>query len=279
MISIYKYSLKQSLGQILGWGIAFGLTAYYLMILYEPMASQNTSLQELLEAYGETMMAFLGGNINIALPANYLDFSFFSYIPVAAGIFAIIAGSGLLVADEEKGTLDLIMAYPVTRSQLFWGRLLAFITSNFLILCITWLGFISGIPAAGWDTSIIELALPHLSLLFLLLLYGTLALILSLILPSRRIASSISAGIVLISYFVASLSNINDNLESIAQFLPMHYYQGASALNGINWNQILVLFSVSLLFVLLAWWKFLRRDIRVSGEGSWRIGTKLNKES
>jgi hypothetical protein len=53
--------------------------------------------------------------------------------------------------------------------------------------------------------------------------------------------------------------------------LPYAYYQGSEAINGLNWGWLLGLLTVSAVFLLLAWWRFQNRDIRVAGEGSWRL--------
>jgi ABC-2 type transport system permease protein len=51
----------------------------------------------------------------------------------------------------------------------------------------------------------------------------------------------------------------------------MHYYQGGGAIDGIDWGPLAGLLAASLLFALLAWWRFARRDIRVGGEGGWKL--------
>lgn len=271
MATIFKHTLKRFLGQILGWGISFGLIAFYLMVLYKSMIEQQTELKAIFDAYGETMMAFFGGSMDFLSPAGYLDFGLFSYFPVVAGIFAVLVGSGLLAADEEKGTLDLILAHPISRTALFWGRFLAFGTATVGILALTWVGYVIGIPLVDWDVSVLALALPHLSLLAVLLLFGALALLLSLVLPSRALAASVAGGLLVVSYLVNSLARINERLEALDNVLPLKYYQGGRALDGLEWGNFLGLLGVATLFATLAWLLFQRRDIRVSGEGSWNL--------
>jgi ABC-2 type transport system permease protein len=271
MGTIYKYAMRRYLGQILGWGISFGLIALYLMVIYKPMITQQAELQGLFDAYGETMMAFFGGSADFLSPAGYLDFAFFSYIPVVAGIFAVLMGAGLLAVEEEKGTLDLILAYPVSRAAVYWGRCLAYCTATAAILALTWIGFAAGLPLAGWEVSALALLLPHLSLLMILLAFGALALLLSMMLPSRAVAASVAGGLMVLSYLVNSLSRVNERLEALDRLLPLRYYQGGRALSGLDGQPILGLATVTAGLAALAWWRFERRDIRVSGEGSWNL--------
>ena len=271
MATIFKHAMRRYLGQILGWGISFGLIALYLMVLYKPMITQQAELKGLFDAYGETMMAFFGGSTDFLSPAGYLDFTYFSYIPVVAGIFAVLMGAGLLAADEEKGTLDLILAYPVSRAAVYWGRCLAFCAATTAILALTWVGFAVGLPLAGWEVSALELLLPHLTLLVLLLSFGALALLLSMVLPSRAVAASVAGGLMVVNYLVNSLARVNERLEGLDKLLPLRCYQGGRALSGLEWQPLIGLLGVTVGLAALAWWRFERRDIRVSGEGSWNL--------
>jgi hypothetical protein len=68
------------------------------------------------------------------------------------------------------------------------------------------------------------------------------------------------------------LANINQDLKPIVKFTPLFcYYQGGDAVTGLNWGWLGGLLAVSMLFALLAWLLFGRRDIRVGGERSWHL--------
>jgi len=192
-------------------------------------------------------------------------------LPVIVGIFAVIAGSGLLASDEESGRLDLIVAHPVSRAGLFWGRALAFVAAGLGIMILGWLGFCVLLGGSSLDVTWGRMALPFLPLLAQTLIYGALALLLSMLLPARRLAAA-GAGIVLVaSYFLSSMSGLNDSLSAVARFLPYDYFQGGDALNGLDWASFLGLLAASAVLALLAWWRFRRRDIRIAGEGGWRL--------
>lgn len=276
MVTIFKFSLRRSLGAILGWGLALGLTALYLMALYNPMVEQQAQLRGLFDAYGESMMAFFGGTMDIFSAAGYLDFSFFSYIPVVVGFFAVVAGSGMVAADEEHGTLDLVLAHPVSRTALFFGRYLAFLVSASSILLLTWAGFALGLPITSLNKTAWDLLLPHISLLGVLLLFGGLSLFLSMALPKRSLATGTAGLILVFNYVITSMARINENLEPVNDLLPLKYYQGGQAVNGLDMVNFLGLLGFGLLFALLAWLLFLRRDIRVSGEGNWKLPAWLS---
>jgi ABC-2 type transport system permease protein len=209
-------------------------------------------------------------------PWGYMDVYFFNYMTIIIGIFAVGASAKLLVKDEEEGILDLLISYPLSRAGFFWGRILGLLLTLIMILAIAWLSWVIPADRAGMDLSLLEFARPFFPLLGQLLLFGMLALFLSMVLPSIKIASMVSGGVLVANYLVVGLSNINENLQKVVEYTPLYYYQGGKAINGVNENWLLSILVVSLLFALLAWWLFEKRDLRVGGEGGWRLPTWLS---
>jgi ABC-2 type transport system permease protein len=259
-------------GKILGWGLTLGLLGGYLVSFYSTIAEQQEQLQTLIESYPPELMAFFGGTGELFTPSGFLHIEFFSYMPIVLGIFAVLAGSGLLASDEEKGTLNLVLSHPISRARLFWGRLCAFLGVTLVILGIVWVAFGIGVAATPEiDFTWGELLLPLLSLLAVLLLFGTLGLLLSLVLPSRGMAAMVDGVLLVASFFITSLAQIDTDLEPFADFSPLTYYQGGRALTGLNETWLAGLLVAALVFALLAWWRFERKDVRVAGEGGWRL--------
>ena len=266
----FRHTLLQKRGQVIGWAV--GLALYgILMVSFFDSISGMEEFGEFMDAYPEAIKAFFGDLMRIATPEGYLDIYYFGYMTVIIGIFAVSAGAGLLVGDEERGILDLVLAHPVSRSSLFWGRLAAITAALVLILTVGWLSWVLPAQRTEMGLTWIEFLRPFLPLIAELLVFGTLALLLSLVLPSVRMASMLSGGLLVANYLIIGLANINERLKPIVKFTPLHYYQGGAAIDGINWVWSGGLLAVTVLFALLACWRFQRRDIRVGGEGGWRL--------
>ncbi|HYN87079.1 MAG TPA: ABC transporter permease subunit [Ardenticatenaceae bacterium] len=268
MLTIFRHTFTRFRGQIIGWGLALLLLGLYLISFFDTFMAQQEQFLQIAESFPPAMSAFFGDLSTMATPEGYLSVEYFSLMPLILGIFAVLGGSGLLASDEESGRLDLVLAHPVSRTALFAGRLLGFVAATLSILVIAWLGL--AVPAGGTSINLGwgELLLPFLSLMAVLLLFGVLALLLSMVLPSRRLAA-MTAGLLLVaSYFVTSLARLDEGLEALAAFSPLRYYQSGEAIRGLNLAWLSALLAVALLLTLLAWWRFTRRDIRVGGEGS-----------
>lgn len=271
MLTIFGYQITRYRGQILGWGLALALLGIYVIAFYDTAAAQSEQVLALMESLPPEMMALFGGAADFLSPSGYLETYVFSYFPLLLGIYAALAGSGLLAADEENGTLDLLMAYPVSRFRLLSGRLLALALALVLILGLTWLGFVIPLRTSSIEVTAPQLGPAFLSLLSVTLVYAAFGLLLSMLLPSRQLAASGGALLVVADYLINALANINPDLENIARLLPQGYYQGGAAVLDPNWGWTAGLLGAAALLALLSAALFQRRDIRVGGEGGWQL--------
>lgn len=268
----FRYTFTSMRGQTLGWGLGLALYGLMIVSMYDSMAAQQDQLQQMIASYPEEFLAFFGGDAtSLITPAGFLGMYAFSMMPVIIGIFAVLAGSGLIVSDEERGRLDLIIAHPVGRSAFFFGRALGVLAACLAIMLLGWLGFSLMLGSSSLGFSWGQMLVPFLCLLVQTLVYATLALLLSMLLPSRNLSAMLTGLILVTSYFVSSLSFMDERMATLAKLMPYHYFQTVLSFQELNLGWLFALLGASLLMTLFAWLRFLRRDIRLSGEGSWRL--------
>jgi len=268
----FRYTFQWFRGQILGWGLGIAALGLLIVAFYKVFGERQGDFMKMIESYPPEFLAFFGTDANgMMSPEGYLGMYGFSFLPIIIGFFALLAGSNLIAGDEERGRLDLVIAHPVGRSAFFLGRLVAFVGATVSILLLGWLGFCVLLNGSALEITWGEMALPFLSSLTQALIYGTLALLLSMVLPARNFASIISGLVMVVGYFLSSMASLNENLETVAKLFPYTYFQGSEAFNNLNLTWLLALFGVSVVMTLLAWWRFARRDIRLRGEGSFHL--------
>ena len=273
IITIASYSLKRSFSIILGWGIPLMLLGIITIPFYDLVAENEKQLRPVLDTLKPLLKSFVGGDeaAQVFTPEGFIALRYFAFLPVVMGIFGSVYGSGLLAADEERGILDFLMAHPISRSQIFWGRLLSFLLSLILIIGFGWFGLWLGVlKAESMNFSPVKLWLPYLSVFAVTWLFACLSFALSMVMPSRSAAAMVSGIIVLAGYIITNLSKAIKGLESWALFSPITYFQ-SNAMMGLKLNPLTVLFVSSVIFVALAWKGFVNRDIRVAGDGGWKI--------
>jgi len=266
----FKHTLRRMRGQIIGWSIGVALYSLLMVFLY-PTVTGIEDLTTLYASFPEEMMVFFGDLMMLNTPRGYLDTYFFAYMQIIIGILAISAGASMVTGDEEKGILDLILAHPVSRTALFWGRLLGLAVALMIVLLVGWLCWAIPAEQVGLGLSWIELLRPFLPLFAVLLFFATTALLLSLLLPAGRMAGMLTGALLVGNFLLAGLSKISEDLEPVMDVTPLAYYQGGQAVEGLNWGWLAGLLAASLVPSLAAWLLFRRRDIRVGGERTWKI--------
>jgi ABC-2 type transport system permease protein len=241
------------------------------MTMYDTIQGMRDTLEEMIAGYPPELMALVGGMVDLFSPSGFVNTYLFSYMPLILGVFAVLVGSSMLASDEESGRLDLIMGYPISRTRLYAARLLAMITATLAILLLIWAGLVLGAQGTSIDVTPWALAGPVVSLFALLAFFSTFAVSLSLYLPSQRMAATGAGLLLVISFFMTALARMNEQLAWAEDVSPLSYFQGGLAVDGLNWGWVAGLVGIATLFAMVGWWRFRGRDVRVAGEGGWRL--------
>lgn len=277
MITEFLHTLRKNRGAILGWGLGLAFYSVLMVALYDSV-KDIANFEQFLESYPEEIFAFFGNLTAFTTPPGYLDTYYFGLMYPIIGILAVGMGANLITGQEERGQLDLVMAHPVSRTGLFWGRWLGMSIGLIIVMLLSWLAWYLPPQSADLGLTALELLYPFLPLFAILEMFGTLALLLSLVLPSARSASMTSGLLLVGNFLVVGLSNINSDLEEIVKYTPAHYYQGGLAVNGLEWGWLAGILGTAVLLALLSWLAFVKRDIRVGGEHGWKLLSRLSKK-
>ncbi len=261
MLNLFWHELRSRWGAILGWGIGIGMFgALYIGVwpeAGEPM--QAVGDLEIYRAMGIDMMTFEGYMASVVI----------QYLPLLIGIYAIIASTGTLAGEEDSGTLELIVAAPLSRWQIVTVKAIALSIVVFLMILVAAaidilvLNAIRGLVEVNVTSS--EFLLAHIGTWPLTITFMMLGLFLSAFLPSRRAAALTLTVIFIASYFGLILVNFAESLEPIRVLLLFHYLNFSATVfsEGQQAEDVALLVGLAVLFFGLALWSFQRRNITV----------------
>ena len=111
----------------LWWALGFVGLTFFTVALY-PSIRDQPSFDELLADLPDAFRSAIGYQPSVPLssPAGYLQARLFSTLaPLLAVVFGIGAGARAIGGSEEAGTLELLLANPVTRGRVLVERYLA----------------------------------------------------------------------------------------------------------------------------------------------------------
>ncbi|MEX2420705.1 MAG: ABC transporter permease subunit, partial [Actinomycetota bacterium] len=216
-------ALRERLRSLLWWTL--GLAALIVVtVAFYPSIRDDPALSDYAKDLPESLRAlFAGGELDIASPAGYLNSQIFALMaPLILLIFAIGAGAGAVAGEEERGTLDLLLAHPLRRRDYVHQRSLA-LAALVAALTIALLVTVAlGSQLVDLEIGFGRLLAASVSVGLLALLFGALALAAGAIRPGRA-AIAVAAGLVVVAWLLDGLGQAVDALEPWRPLSP--YYQ------------------------------------------------------
>jgi ABC-2 type transport system permease protein len=268
-------SLRDFRGQILGWGLGIGALLLLTTALYPSVSS---IYGEMMDQLPEGFLSFFGAEVSLDTLEGYLSMEFFSYAHMALAVFAILAGTSVIAGEESQGTLELLLAEPVTRLRLGTMKLVALATATAAVMLVVLACFWVGVLTAGVETASIRITVAMALMWLFLLTIAYLSALFSLALPGRLFAGTAMAVLVVASYILESLARMVTGLEPFRPLMVTTYYRGQEALTGqVSWGHVAGLVGILVVAFLLTLVLFQRRDIGVGTRRLPRLLPRLSR--
>jgi ABC-2 type transport system permease protein len=247
-----------------------------LLIVSVALLGWSTLLPIIYQSFGSQMKALIDSGV---IPKQFTNFGggdVFSlggsvalgYIhPIAiilVSIFAIGFTTAAVAGERQRGTLEVVLARPLSRRTIYVTLLVAVILFIGIVLAAAIAGTLLGTAAAGL---LGELPAERLPLLWLngLLLWGAFAAIgLAASVSFDRLgpAIGITVAIVVVSYFLEILGSLWPDAQGLQQYSLFHYLAAREVLAGtVNLAGFILLAAVAAVAIGWALVEFPRRDL------------------
>ena len=234
--SVFAKSLRDLRRSFVGWSL--GLAGYVaLIVAVYPTIRDNPDLNKLVESYPEALKAFIafGGQADFTSAAGYLGSELFAFmIPALFLVASVGNGAGAIAGEEERGTLDLLLSFPRSRTRIALEKLAAMCAEVVGLGVVLWLALWIGARIFGMHVSAAHL--------------GSAVAVL--------VALAVSA------YLVNSLAALVDALEPFRKLSPFyHYVAGDPLRRGLDPWHTLFLVVLGVVAAVAGVLLFARRDV------------------
>ncbi|HEY5731868.1 MAG TPA: ABC transporter permease subunit [Anaerolineales bacterium] len=264
MLRLIWQELKFRRGAIVGWGLGLCFFPIVYIGIYPSVADQMAGFADLefYKAMGMSLGTFEDWVASILI----------ALMPLVASIYTITNGTGTLAGEEEDGRLEMVVTLPLPRWQVVTAKAVALTISSFIIYSIV--SVVSLLVFQSIESQIettlvaVDMFVAVFSAWPLVFAVGMLSIFLSAFCSSRRFASTISAAILVVSYFGNNLSNSTTELEPFKPFFLFTYLDatGKAVAEGQQAGDVTVLISIGLISFVLALFFFQGRNLTV---GAW----------
>ena len=261
-----KYILKRHRGFLIFSMIFITLTQFLLVKVFTGVDTKPF-LETIMKIMPQQFKTMMGEQFFTTLTIDgAAAFGFNHPVVLAIFIVLIISLSSRNIAGEiEKGTMELMLSFPVKRTSLvtkLWGIGIFII---FLVILSALLGSIISVMIYDDLTRefIIKLSKIGLNLWFLMVLIFSFSLMISTFEREGSKVVAKTAIVVMVFYFLDLLSTMWKAISFIKPYNIFTYYQPQKLVSGERdlLQNLPVLIVFIIIFFVISLWQFNRRDI------------------
>ena len=261
--SVFGLAFRGQLALVVIWGISAAALGLMIMLFY-PFFGESDELQQLFDSMPEEFLALLGG-YNLDTAATFLSGETFgATVPIMFLIYGAMRGSAILTGEEERGLLDLLLANPISRTQVLLEKAGALFLGLLIIGASLWAGIAVGVLVADIEIDLVKVAMTCGGGVFLGMVFGSATMLAGTVIGRAGAAAALVAAVGVLAYVVNAFYPLIGWLEPLRYLSPMYYYEGNDPLvNGWSLVPVAVLAAIAVGFVTIAVATFRRRDLAV----------------
>jgi ABC-2 type transport system permease protein len=242
--------------------VSMAVWSVFMPVVYKSFGEQ---VKEIVDSgiFPKELMNFGGGDV-FSLGGSIAIGYIHPIAIVLIAIFAIGFTTTAVAGERQRGTLEVVLARPVSRRSLYATELVASLVFVGLILLGAIAGTLIGAVISG---ALGELAIERLPLLWLngFLLWGAIAAIAlaaSVAFDRLTPALGITLAIVVVSYFLEILGSLWPDAKGLQPFSLFHYLAAREVLAGtVDLFGLALLAGVGAVAIAIALVVFPRRDL------------------
>jgi len=257
--TIFLKTLFEKRWMMLWWTLSSIALTIFIVIFFP---SLKDSFGEALKNVPDSMRSLVGDAADYHTLAGYLHVQVFQQMIFLPIILGVILSTGLLAGDENEGTLQTLLTYPLSRATVYLHKLAA----SAVIIGVVTFGFFVG----SWLGALIIHEPINLWQLFQATLMAwlvgmavsLLGFSLAAITGKRALAGSIAGAYAFVMYVVSTLVESIKALKYVDYLSPFHYFNHPSPLKAaFDFGDLAVLAAVSIVLIVAGYTVFIRRDI------------------
>jgi ABC-2 type transport system permease protein len=262
LANLFAKTLRDQKLSLLGWSVGLAALSLYLLYVY-PFMNRAGELLKVLDNLPPVIKNLIGNNNFLATPEGFLNLQPFSILaPLLFIVFAIAKGSDAIAGEEERGSLDLLLAQPLQRGRVVMEKSAAHALALFILALVFWISLAGGTAIFHIAVSRWRLAEVILSCFLLGMVFFAISLAVGCLSGKKKLSVGISGGLAVITYLINAYAPMVEVLRPYRVFSPFYYYNGNTVLiNGLDISHLLLLICLIAIFFAAALFAFSRREL------------------
>ena len=261
--SVATKSLFDQRRALLAWTVSLVLLVAMYVAIW-PSIRDQPAMADFIESMPAALRSMLAmSGADMSTPIGYVKIEMLSLMaPLLVLLYAVTTGAAAVAGEEDRHTLDLLLANPVSRGRVVLEKLVAMAAGIALLAAVTAAALLVESPLADMSLPIgpIIAAMVHLALLAMV--FGTLAAAVGAATGNLTAARAVPAVTAVIAYIVNGLGPQVSWLEPVQKLSPFYQYAGHDPLiNGLSVQAVLIAVGTVAVLAAIGVAGFRRRDV------------------
>jgi ABC-2 type transport system permease protein len=243
--------------------LTVGVSLYVAFIVWYFSLLDPSAFEQVAQSLPPAMLDAFGME-SIGSISGWLGGQIYTFLwLLGLGIYFAYTSAGLIASDIESDRMDLLLSFPMSRSQLLIEKVAALclplITVNVIVGGVTY----ATVASIGETIDPVSLVMTHLLSIPYLLVCAAIGLVLSVMVDRAAVAQRAAIGLIFVLWLVESAVGAAEDFAWIQNLSPTHYYSPTPVLIDGSYELIdagiLIVAFLGLLIVSQV--LFYRRDI------------------
>jgi ABC-2 type transport system permease protein len=264
-MNIFFRELEANLKSLLVWG---GIVILFVSMGFAKFSAYegNPELLEILDGLPPALLAaFNFTAFNLTTVTGFYGVMF-TYFALLLSIAAVMWGSDTITKEERDRTVEFSLTLPIPRSRLVTAKTLAVVVNCIGLLTITWGFSLINVAKYQPDSEFYDfLLLSMLALFIMQMIFLAVGVFLGCAMKQHKRANSAAVSLLLGTFFLSIISDLNQDLEFLKYFSPFKYFNPAVLLHESRIDITFVWLSAGIIAVCLvgAYVSYSRRDLYI----------------
>ena len=260
-MTVFKHELRQGRSALIIWTAAISFMLGVCIVIYPEMSTQMGDISAMFADMGSFSQAFGMDRINFGEFLGFFGVECGNVLGLGGAFFAALLGISALAKEEKEHTAEFLLTHPVSRTRVITEKLCAVIVQivimNLAVIAVTALSVL----IIGEEANIKTFALLFLSFFLMQLEVAAVTFGISAFL--RRGSLGIGLGLAAVFYFMNIVANLIDETKFLKYITPFGYTESADIIadGELNGGYLAVGMALAAIGVILAFWKYGRKDI------------------
>jgi ABC-2 type transport system permease protein len=226
----------------------------------------NPEMLAILDSMPPALMeAFQMNAFNLTTVTGFFGVMF-TFFALLSSVYAVMLGSDIISKEERDKTVEFSLTLPIPRRKLITSKILAAVVLCIAFLLITWGIYLVNVAKYQPDSEFYNfLSLSMLAFFIMQMIFLAVGVFLGCAMKQYKRASSVAVSLLLGTFFLSIISDLNENLDFLKYFSPFKYFDPATLLHESRLEITYVLISAGIIAVALigGYVTYAKRDLYI----------------